>query len=99
MLFNLLLQRGVTTLFLSALSWLEFLHVFSREDFRRLLPTAFAHLRAVERWKSPEARQAYYQFVLDAFSDLLSPFAWEEVLITEEVRAGAVQLMGTYNLA
>jgi predicted nucleic acid-binding protein len=96
-LLELLITYGLTRPYLCPISWMEFLRVFSREDVRRALPSEFAHLRPVSGWLDASLRATYYAFVMALFRDLLAPFDWEEVLLTDAVQERAVQLMAEYN--
>lgn len=97
-LFSLLIRYGLTTLYLCPVSWMEFAHVFGKETFRRALPPEFDHLDPIAGWEDVTVREAYFQFVMRTFNALLSPFEWNQVLLSDDVQTRAIGQMATHNL-
>jgi predicted nucleic acid-binding protein len=97
-LLQLLITHGLTTIYLCPITWMEFVHVFSKESFRRTLPAEFGYLNAVTGWSIAGVRAAYYHYVRTLFDDILSPFPWEEVPLTAAVQAQATEYMAMFNL-
>ena len=93
-----LVQHGLTRIYVSSLSWMEFTHALMRERFRRNLPDHQRRRLQLDRWHEPLVRRTYLQAFLIAFEDLLAQFAWEEISLTPEVRMTAIDYIGQYNL-
>jgi predicted nucleic acid-binding protein len=89
---------GVTTIYVSSLSWLEFAHTVTRTEFRRRLPREMARRYPLGRWKEPRVRQAYTQEMLGLLDDLLSQYDCYEVPLTTEVRELSTRSMSEYDL-
>ena len=84
---------GVTTLFLSSLSWIEFVHVVTSQRWRDWLPTGLQQQYRLHRWHQAPVRQAYLQGMLSQFQRLLAPFAWNEIALTADIRMNALQVV------
>jgi predicted nucleic acid-binding protein len=97
-LFELLVKYGATSLYLCPVSWMEYAHVFSKEAFRRTLPSEFAYLNPVTGWHDASVRQRYFEFVVSTLEDVLSPFAWHEIPTTIDINRAAIGYMARYNM-
>lgn len=93
-----LFQHGLTTLYLSTLTWMEYAHVIAKESFRKGLPPAFAQQFQLDQWDQPLTRDAYMGAMLSALQKLLDKFDWEEISLTADVRRRATQFMAEYKL-
>jgi predicted nucleic acid-binding protein len=93
-----LFQYGLTVLYVSCLSPVEFAHVIRRKDFRDRLPDDLRAQFRLTEWEQPLIRQHYLQTFSAAFESLLDQFQWYEISITPEVRRLAVQYIEQYNL-
>lgn len=91
-------RRGRTTIFLSSLSWTEFVHVIRKETFRRDLPDELQQQLSVSQWQDPSVRERYIDFFLALFQRLIDHFDWAEVPVTSTVRARSVALIKQFNL-
>jgi predicted nucleic acid-binding protein len=91
-------RNGLTTVYLSSLSWLEYVHAITRDNFRRLLPAELQHELQFDRWKESLVRQAYVQRLVGAFDALLTQFDVIEISLTPEIRVSAIQYAAEYNL-
>lgn len=87
-----------TTLYVSSLSWLEFIHTVTRERFRELVSDDLRRQFRLERWEDASIRRAYTNHLLDSFQVLLAQCDWAEIALTSEIRAEAIELIATYNL-
>ncbi len=97
-LLRLLIKHDLTTIYLCPITWMEYAHVFSKETFRKGLPSEFDALNAVEGWTEPAVRTEYYTAIMGRFEDILSPFDWEEIALTAQMYEASIRNMGTYNL-
>ncbi|MBI2755225.1 MAG: type II toxin-antitoxin system VapC family toxin [Chloroflexi bacterium] len=90
---------GLTTLYLSSYSWIEYLHVVSRKSFRdRLDPVLRTHL-SVDRWIERGVREAYVRYFASLLTDTLQAFAWVSVAVNTAVAVQAIEEMAEHNLA
>jgi predicted nucleic acid-binding protein len=92
-----LAASAITTLYVSALSWIEFAHVVCASDFRANLPTRVQQRFQLVDWHQPESRDDYLDVWLAGMTGLLAPFPWYEIGVTD-VRVHALQLMTAFNL-
>ncbi len=93
------LIRDGTTIYLSPLSWMEYVHVVCRNDFRAALPADVRRRYRLGRWHEPRVREVYLGWVLGLLEALLADFAdWVEIPLTADIRAQAVQYIREYNL-
>ena len=97
-LFVHLAQHALTTLHICSLSWMEFVHVISRQDFRDSLDASWQQQYQLDRWAQPHVRQTYLQALLALMKDLLDQYGWEEMAVTPAVRTRALAHVMTYNL-
>jgi predicted nucleic acid-binding protein len=97
-LFEHLGRNGLTTLNISALSWVEFAHVVTRQDLRDTLPEEWKQRYRLADWTEPAVRQGYLQAIIRFFEDFLQQFGWSEIAVTENVRTRALQYVALYNL-
>jgi predicted nucleic acid-binding protein len=89
---------GITTLYVSTLSWIEFTHVICLPDFRsHLLPDFQQHFR-LHDWTELVVRDAYVNYWLEELQSLLNYFDWHEIDVTDDVRVHALQLLVTFRL-
>jgi predicted nucleic acid-binding protein len=91
-------RRGRTTIFLSSISWTEFVHVIRKDTFRSVLPDELQERLSVGRWQDSSIREQYIDFFLALFQRLIDHFDWAEVPVTSTVRARAVTLIKQFNL-
>jgi predicted nucleic acid-binding protein len=88
-----------TTLYLSSLSWLEFAHVVTRQDFRDALPASWQRRHHLARWEGPPAvRRAYVEAIRDELRALLDGFAWVELPLTTAVRTLAIEYFHRFGI-
>jgi len=87
-----------TMLCLSSITWVEYAHVLTRDDFRRRLPQEIRQRFQLDGWSDPAVRQQYLQEHVRALEELLAQFEWLEVFPLAEVRRAALALMAQYNL-
>lgn len=90
--------EGGTRLAISSLTWLEFVNVVTRENFRSRLPAKMKAGVEGRRWNSSRVRRDYIRFFLTALDDLLGQFDWSEITLTPAVRTLAIQFVIDYNL-
>lgn len=96
--FQRIAEHGLTRVYVSSLTWIEFAHVVTRERFRRALPEKLQGDLHLDHWSDRLIRQTYLQTFLDSLEDLLGQFDWSEVFIGSSIRRAAVEYIGTYNL-
>ena len=89
---------GVTTLFISSLSWIEFTHVVTSQRWRDGLPAAIQQQYRLQRWHQAPIRQTYLQAMLAHFQALLASFAWDEIALTVDIRIAALKAVQAYDL-
>jgi len=87
-----------TGLYLSSLSWMEYLNVVIKERFRQRLPGGVAQQLRLIQWQNASIRRSYSEFMLAAFDTALAEFTTEEVALTPAVRRAAMGLVGDYDL-
>jgi predicted nucleic acid-binding protein len=97
-LFSQLAIHGSTTVYVSALSWIEFVSVVTRENFRRGLPPDWRRRYRLTQWQRPSVRHAYLTDLLAIFEQMLDQFGWTEVAVTTDIRIRALALVNTYHL-
>jgi predicted nucleic acid-binding protein len=93
-----LAEQGLTTLHISALSWIELAHVVRRQAFRDALPSEWQQNAQLAQWERPAVREQYFADWVALVRRLLAQFAWNEVAVTPEVSLRAIQHVATYNL-
>jgi predicted nucleic acid-binding protein len=93
-----LAEGGLTEIFISSLTGLEFAHVVMRENFRSNLPPELWRRYRLHRWNEPLVRQAYLQALIKTFESVLTQFKWAEVSLTPAIRIAAIRAMGQHNL-
>jgi predicted nucleic acid-binding protein len=91
-------MQDSTTLYLSSLSELEFLHVIRSEEFRQGLAPDWQRQYKLGQWEQPGVREAYCTGFLKLLQEFLDSFTWAEVALTAAVRTRAVREALTYNL-
>lgn len=91
-------QSGLTTIYLSSLSWTEFVHAIRKESFRTSLPPELQDQLSVARWQDSRVRGEYLDFFLSLFQRLIDHFDWAEVPVTSTIRRRAVDLIKQFNL-
>ena len=96
--FERLLEHGWTGIYLSVLSWMEFAHVITREDFRNRWPPGDYARFDLGRWGDAQIRERYIQTLYQTLEDLLAPFEWNEISVTPDVRVTAGRFMAQYAL-
>jgi predicted nucleic acid-binding protein len=89
---------GITTLYLSALSWMEFAHIVCSTQFRASLPTDVQQRFRLMDWQQATVRDAFLTTWVGYLEGLLAPFPWYEIAVTDDVRVHALQLMAAFNL-
>ncbi|MBI4494716.1 MAG: type II toxin-antitoxin system VapC family toxin [Chloroflexi bacterium] len=87
-----------TTLYVSSLTWIEYAHVITRDDFRRRLSQEIRQRLRLDRWGDRAVRQRYLQEYVQALDELLAQFEWAEVFPLVDVRQAALGFMDQYNL-
>ena len=94
-----LAECGLTTIYLSSLSWMEFCHVVTRKRFRDgLEPEVQAQFR-LTLWDDEESvRRNYLGVLLEDLNALLEQFEWNEISVTPAVRQVASELVASYRL-
>ena len=98
-LFQHLDAYQVTPLYVSPLSWTEFVHVIRTQTFRDGLSPQWQQQYDLARWaQDPAIRQRYLVALLGQLEALLDQFGWAEVVITSQVRRRALQYIVQYNL-
>jgi predicted nucleic acid-binding protein len=93
-----LAEQGLTTLHISALSWIELAHVVRRQAFRDALPPEWQQNAQLASWERPAVRAQYLSDWVGLVHRLLAQFAWNEVAVTPEVSVRALQHVATYSL-
>ncbi len=88
----------VTMLYLSSISWLEFVNAIRRQNFRDALPVDWRQRYQLDRWQDLVVRRRYFAAWLGLLEDLISRFERNEVAVTPEVRTRAIGYVSTYNL-
>lgn len=89
---------GRTTLYMSSLSWLEFIHTITRQRFRDIADDDLRRRFRLDRWEDPPIRQAYIAYMTESFTAFLDQCDWAEVDLTPAIRAEAIRLLAAYNL-
>jgi predicted nucleic acid-binding protein len=97
-LFTQLATHGYTTVYVSSLSWIEFVKVITSDRFRKGLPADWQQRYHLARWQRASVRQAYLQDLLGIFEQLLDQFGWTEVAVTPDIRIRALALANDYHL-
>lgn len=92
------LARHGTEIYVSALTWLEFTYVVSKERFRLELPAEMQAEYAFHRWQRREVRGRYITDMIGRAHALLAPFEWAQVSITGDVQRRAQDYMIAYGL-
>jgi predicted nucleic acid-binding protein len=77
----------------------EFIHVVSRERFRRNLSDDLQRQLRVRRWNEPLVRQAYIRSFVRRLEAVLTQFTWIEIDLTPEIRRRAFDYIAQYNLS
>lgn len=98
---RLLLDRAAaagTMLYLSSLSWMEFINVIIKDRFRVRLSEDVQRRLQLRRWQNARVRRSYVEFMLGSFDDALAQFAWDEVALTPAIRRRAVEQIAVYDL-
>jgi predicted nucleic acid-binding protein len=97
-----LATTGITTLYISSLTWLEFAYVVLRPAFISGLDADLQRDYRLAEWDQAAIQAAYRDRYLVAMVDrvlaVLSEFAWDEISVTPDVSMHALQLMGQYAL-
>lgn len=92
------LARHGTEIYVSALTWLEFAYVVSKERFRLELSTEMQAEYALHHWQRREVRGRYIADMIGRARALLAPFEWAQVPITGDVQRRAQDYMIAYGL-
>jgi predicted nucleic acid-binding protein len=87
-----------TMLYISSLSWLEFIHTITRERFREIASAELRQRFRLDHWDEASVRRAYVAQLTSDFEVLLSQCDWTEVWLTPAIRADAIDMIATYNL-
>jgi predicted nucleic acid-binding protein len=87
-----------TTLFVSSLTWMEFVNVVIKDRFRANLPDSLRSQLNLDRWQRSSVRRQYLDLLLQRLKELLDQFPWREVWLTPEVRELAVHDILNFNL-
>jgi predicted nucleic acid-binding protein len=95
-LFRRLAECGLTTLFVSSLSWLEFAHVVARQEFLDHLPEDWRRRYRLTRWQDASVRRQYLEALVRHLADLLDEFEWVELPLTPDVRTAAIDYLKRY---
>lgn len=93
-----LVRQGTTRIVVSSLSWMEFMNVVTREQFRHELPHEFQRRFHLAQWQEQRVRRTYLRFMSDALDAMLGQFDRGEVSVTPDVRVAAVGHIVVYNL-
>lgn len=93
-----LFAEGLTTLYVSPLSWMEFVFVVGKPSFHQGLPAAWQSRYTLAQWSNLAVRQRFLTDMLGRFEALLNQFAWDEVTISKAARVHALWLIATYGL-
>jgi predicted nucleic acid-binding protein len=93
-----LVRTGVTTLYVSSLTWLEYGHAVLRADFCAGLAAEVRQQYLLDQWDHLDVRDTYLTALTDRLLALLNEFDWYDVAVTLEVSLHALQLMGQYGL-
>lgn len=93
-----LAEVGMTTLYVSSLVWLEFIHVVCRNDFRAALPPDEAERFSLANWNNAQVRKNYHAHMLGLLDQFLSQFEVIEVPLGPEIRETACDYVSRFNL-
>jgi predicted nucleic acid-binding protein len=97
-----LATMGLTTLYVSSLSWLEFGYAVLSATFRAGLADEWQAQYALPHWGQPDIaaahRDAYLTAMVDRALAVLQEFPWVEISLSPDISVHALQLMGQYNL-
>jgi predicted nucleic acid-binding protein len=96
--FRQLVSTGVTILYISSLTWLEFGHAVLRPDFRVGLGPNLQRQYRLDQWQEFDVRDNYLVALIDRMQALLRQFDWYDVAVTLDVSLHALHLMGQYGL-
>ncbi|HLH25961.1 MAG TPA: type II toxin-antitoxin system VapC family toxin [Chloroflexota bacterium] len=94
-----LFASGLTTLYVSPLTWVELTHVVCQAEFRQALPEQWQREARLARWDRADVRRAYLRSFWVALEQLLNQFGWTEIALTEGMRARALTHVSDYGLA
>jgi predicted nucleic acid-binding protein len=89
---------GMTTLYVSSLTWLEFGNAVLRADFRAGLAADLQREYRLDDWGAADVRDDYLAAMLNRLYALLSGFDRYDVAVTLDVSVHALQLMGQHGL-
>jgi predicted nucleic acid-binding protein len=93
-----LYTAGLTTLYVSPLTWTELTDVVSRPEFRAALPPEWQREARFRHWDRLEVRRAYLESWWGALDRLLLQYAWDEIVLTPPMRVQALGLVRDYGL-
>jgi predicted nucleic acid-binding protein len=93
-----LLEHGWTTVYVSPLSWTEYLHIVTMERVRATLPPPLHRAFRLSEWQQPSVRQTFMQTMLGLLDRLLDQFPAADISITRDTRRLATDYMIRYNL-
>ena len=93
-----LYESGLTTLYVSSLTWVEYGHIVVSEGLRALLPAETRDRFHLDAWDSSAVRAAYMADMVSKFEALLNQFPWVELPIGPGIRRHALELMPQYAL-
>ncbi len=97
-LFVHLATCNVITLYISSLSWLEFMHVVGSAAWRAQLPAAWQDQYQLHRWQDVSVRQTYLRAMRSWLEHLLMAYSWAEIDLTSTISQQALQYVELYNL-
>lgn len=90
---------GLTTVYVSAITWLEYLNVIKGDAFRQRLPVEMRQHYSLERWQEKSVRASYFTDLLDDFEQLFRQFKeLIEISLVPEVRIAAIGYAVEYDL-
>ena len=92
------LARYGTVIYLSSLTWMEYVHVITRERFRQALPEETRSRFRLDRWEESRVREQFVVASVHALEELLNEFEWVEVFLTSDIRVDALRLVARYSL-
>jgi predicted nucleic acid-binding protein len=94
-----LFDAGLTMLYTSSYSWLEYIHVVSTAKFRRKLDPHLSAQLNVSLWDdNPVVRTAYIEHFRELLLEMLRPFKRAQIGMNATVVGRAMWYMAAYNL-
>lgn len=89
---------GLTAIYLSSISWIEFVHVVLSEDFRNGLPSDTRQLYQLSDWGSGLVRRNYLVAFVERMKELLAHFDVYEIELTSAIQELAVTYSADHKL-